>query len=238
MLEQLLSGGRPRVDAVILYIDMATLTETIEGRPVVVTNGAAIDNAFLIDGKPTLRMPTGGATGPRLRINFAPAFNLSTTNWTIEWSVHYVVAPGVWTNELFFTEPTYYRGFQLRFADSGWDGMLMFADNALGNNSSARVDLRPAGLAGKLNRYAVTNKGGKIRFFINGQPTDVSPGLAVNGLPPRSEFEVQSLSNFAGLTELNMGGFSDYAVNSSRYLGNVRISNYVRYNTNYIPDVV
>ncbi|WDS62037.1 hypothetical protein [Pseudomonas phage D6] len=240
MFEALLSGKGtpipPETGDVIFYVDMATLTETIRGHAVSVANGAVVDNTFLIDGKPTLKMPTaGGTTGSRLRVSLSPALDLSGTNWTIEWSTYYVTAPGTWANDFYLTESTYYKGVMSRFADSGWNGLMMFADNSTNNVSTARVNLSPGALAGQLHRYAITCRAGRIRYYINGQLVGMRAGTNSNPGAFGEYFDVQTVNNFANLTQLNIGGFAGAAVNTSRYIGNVRISNFVRYNGNYTP---
>jgi len=241
MFEQLLSGTKqlpPDTGDVIFYIDMATVKETINNRPITISNGAVVSTAQLIDGKPTLYMPTAGGSGSRLLMNLNPALDLSLTNWTVEWSEYRTANATTWTNEVYLSDSTLYKGFTMRFGDTGYDNLLMFSDNNNTNGrSECRINVTRTEHTGMVVRYAVTcDEARRLRFYINGNLVQIRNGNnSSSSAPLQDYFQSGPAGNFAALTTLYMGALNNNANNVARYLGNVRISNYVRYRGNYTP---
>jgi hypothetical protein len=170
---------------------------------------------------------------------FNPLLDLSSTNWTIEWSE---LRPGnatAWTNEFYMTDSSLLKGFTMRFGDAGYGNLLMFSDNS---NSGAKSECRyPAvtfnTFTNIVTKYAMTcDTNRRLRFYINGVLQDMQPG--VSGGTLSGFFQSGPASNFANLSTLYLGALNSNANNVPRYLGNVRISNYVRYTNNYTPSVV
>lgn len=243
MFEQLLTPHKadvPETGEAIFYIDMATVKETINNRPIVLSAGAVSSTALLIDGKPTLYMPQSGGSGSRLYMSLNPAIDLSQTNWTMEWSEHRISNAVTWTNEVYMTDPTLFKGFTMRFGDAGYANLLMFADdnNSGVNRSECRFpDVGTTTHTGMVARYAVTcDSSRKLRFYINGQLINVIRGNSSGTV--QDYHQSGPASNFANLTTLYMGALNANANNVARYLGNVRISNYVRYTANYTPEPI
>lgn len=243
MFEQLLaniqnpSGPIVRTDA--LFIDMATLKETHSNYPVTVANNAATDNVYLINGKPTLSLPTAGASGSRLSVNTSSPILNAGYDWSLDWTTYYNSSPVVWTNEIYLADSTLSKGITVRWGNTGYGNLLMFADNnnaGAGIRSECRFNILPVDVAQKLVRWTLScDPLGRVRLYMNGNLVNAIPGAAGSTEVPY--YQSGPTSNYNNLTVMYVGALNANANNVARKVGNIRLSRPAITAASFTPDV-
>ena len=213
-------GQKPlNIDPWLLY-DAATMTE-LKGRNVtpVITGAVTIDSSYLIDGEPTVNIPTGGL----IELNLAnDIFDSGIAEWTLEWSSRLNASTTGYANLMYLATQTQ-TGFVQRTSDSGFGLRIQQGANAL---TAGAVNNFPFGSAqknGVLTRYAAVKKDGVIRMFVDGKPTLMANGTGFT-------YSVASFVAGTGLPITRLG-FGTLAQN----MGAVRLTKKALYQAEYTP---
>lgn len=236
MFEAMLMNGKRTPeetgDVIFLY-DPVTNTDLIGGPSVSTLSGGAVaDETILINGQPTLKFPTGSA---KQVIAFPSDLNLTTGNWTLEWSFINNSAPSAYANDFVMYSRTGGSsvGVYTRFGDSGFGHRYNLSDprGAANPNFCQPLPFTKASLVGLTTNVAMVSIGGLIKVYINGVFQMMAVG-AGSGAYTQPTFAAQGMD---AIYQWGIGwvGSTVQAVPGNR--GRIRLSNFARYKANYTP---
>jgi len=234
MNELLLSGGggipQPTGDVLFLY-NPGTGKDEISGlNCIALANGAAVDNTFLIDDKPTLRFAAGNNQG---LITLPNPINLEAlSEWTLEWSSRPTTFLTSYATEIFM-DVTVTQGYPVgcRWGDGGYGNRLQFNISNWSNNNIGQPPFVKANVLNVINRYAMVYKGGQLRIYKDGVKQMVAFGTGSQ----YTQDYIGKTQAFPTVTKIYLGYYNSINQAFAGNIGRVRISNFARYLGNYTP---
>lgn len=213
-------GQKPIVADPFLLFDTVTMTDLTGRNPTLALTNATVDNTYLIDGEPTVKILNGGT----LALTLNEAFDSSIPEWTLEWSSRLNAASAAYNNLVLVSNASLSM-FVQRQADSGYGTRIQ---QGYRTTSAGDVNNFPFGSAAKngvLTRYAaVKNKDGTITMYVDGKPTNMANGTGTT-------YNVKSF--YAGV---NLGMMTRIALGVlAQNIGSFRLTKKALYQAEYIP---
>jgi hypothetical protein len=212
-------GQKPLVADPWLLFDTGTMTDLAGRNPTLTLTNAAVDNTYLIDGEPTVKINQGGT----LALAFNELFDSTVLEWTLEWSSRLNAASTAYNN-LVVMQDAVNTVFIQRQADSGYGTRIQ---QGYRTTSAGDVNNFPFGSAAKngvLTRYAAVKKNGVITMYVDGVPTNMANGTGTN-------YNVKAFNAGAGSTTVNRLTLGILAQN----IGSIRLTKKALYEAEYIP---
>lgn len=213
-------GQKPVVTDPFLLFDTVSMTDLTGRNPTLTLTNAAVDNTYLIDGEPTVKIENGGA----LALTLNEAFDTSVPEWTLEWSSR-LNASSVAYNNLMVMSAGSVTAFVQRQADSGFGGRIQQGYTTANAGSVNNFPFGSAAKNGVLTRYAaVKNIDGTITMFVDGKPTMLANGTGTT-------YSVKSFyagANLGLMTRIALGALA-------QNIGSFRLTKKALYKAEYIP---
>lgn len=211
---------------------MATLTASGVVSTPTLSGGAVQDSNFLIDGKPTVSLP---ATGSQLNIQLASPLNLELGkgHWTLEWSFQYdgPFDLSKYHTPLFLLNQDNSTGIVSLLGDGGFGQSLYYYQTPAGSPKNSWISEETKyTLTNKLMRCALVCRASTLAWYANGKLLkvhDYGVGQWQDTVPKQVTYDK--------IHRLLFGYWAAHLPNAPMHIGNVRISNYARYITEYTP---
>lgn len=237
MIEHLLNLGTSvpaETGNVIFLYDPVTNTDLVGGSSTSTLSGGAVaDATILINGQPTLKFPTVAA---KQVVSFPTDLNLTTGNWTLEYSFINNTAPADYANDFIMYSRSGGSGVGLytRFGDSGFLNRWNLSDprGATNPNLTQPLPFTKTTLVGLTTNVALVCIAGLIKVYVNGTVQLMAVG-AGSGVYNQPTFTAQGMDKIYQFGIGDVNGGTVRAVPGNR--GRIRISNFARYKSNYTP---
>ncbi|WDS62036.1 hypothetical protein [Pseudomonas phage D6] len=236
MFESLLSAGgivhQDTGDVIFLYDPDTNQDLSGNGAVSVLSGGAVRSDTQLVDGLPSLSLPTVAA---KQLITFPTPLNLRDTNWTLEWSSFCSTVPSAYANDLILDSNGPTTGaLYTRYGDSGFGNRFVVSDlRGSANPALTRpIAYTKAALQNQLVHWALVQAEGNIFVYKDGIRQMLAGGAS------STTYNIQSTTaiNIESVYQIRAGDANGSSVRASPgYKGRIRLSNYARYRSNYTP---
>jgi hypothetical protein len=212
-----------------------------------------VDNFFFFDGPtpPTLTLTLGGSaafestptidgktasfttTADTLKVTFGTPLNLSTSDWTLEWSIINQAVPAAdYAAELgLFPANGGVAGLQARYGSPGFGNRLQFGGRMAALETCYSSQYTKSGLVGVLKRFALVSKNKSITLYVNGVRENFA--LGTTNTYNTTAFGLDT--DMSAITNLLLGSnpLAGGSVLAKR--GPVKLSMFAKYSANYTP---
>lgn len=205
-------------DAWMLF-DVNTLTDLKGTGATGVLASASVDNTYLIDGEPSLKILNAGT----LKIAMPQVFDSSIPEWTMEWSCRLNAATTGYAN-LWYMHAGTNNAFVQRTGDNGFGNRLQQGFQMATANEAWNLPFTSAAKNGVLTRYAAVKKNGIVSMFVDGKLTNMAVGTGF-------AYNVKGFPAGAGVVNNN----EIYIGTLAQNIGHIRISKFARYTLDYTP---